>query len=266
MSLSRPLIGIQADVLTIGAASFHGAGEKYINAVAHGAGATPLLIPGFGEGAELRALAEVVDIDELLGQLDGLFLPGSPSNVEPHRYGGAPSRPGTLHDPSRDAASLELIRAALRLGVPLLCVCRGYQELNVALGGSLHQHVHEQPGLLDHREDKAAPRTEQYAPVHPVRLSPGGLLAGLAGGAAEWTVNSLHGQGIERLAPGLAVEAVAPDGLVEAVRVAGATGFAVGVQWHPEWRFEADALSRALFAAFGDAARVRRAQRNAVAR
>ncbi len=129
----------------------------------------------------------------------------------------------------------------------------------MALGGSLHQKVHEVPGLNDHREDKDAPLDVQYGPAHTVRLAPGGALAALTG-REELTVNSVHGQGIDRLAPGLAVEATAPDGLVEAVRVEGARTFALAVQWHPEWRYWEDEAAGALFAAFGRAAaeRVRR--------
>ena len=235
----------------IGAHPFHVAGDKYLRAVADGAQALPLLIPALGDG---------LDPAELVGRLDGLLLTGSASNVEPHRYGGPSSAAGTPHDPARDATTLPLIRAALDAGVPLLGICRGFQELNVALGGTLHQRVHEVPGLDDHREDESAPLEVQYGPAHPVRLAPGGILAGLAG-ALEVRVNSVHGQGIDRLAPGLAVEATAPDGLVEAVRVEHAPAFALAVQWHPEWRFWEDPLSAALFAAFGDAAAARAALR-----
>jgi len=188
------------------------------------------------------------------------MLTGSPSNVEPHRYGGPASAEGTLHDAERDATTLPLIRAAIDMGVPLLGICRGFQELNVAFGGTLHQRVHEVPGMRDHREDKTAPVEVQYAKAHPVRLAPDGLLARIAG-TDELRVNSVHGQGIDRLAPGLSVEATAPDGLVEAVRVDGAGAFALAVQWHPEWRFWEDSASAALFAAFGDAARARAERR-----
>lgn len=237
----------------IGAHPFHVVGDKYIRAVSDGAHALPLLIP---------ALAGTLDARETAARLDGLLITGSASNVEPHHYGGPPSLEGTLHDPDRDATTLPLIRAALEAGVPLLGICRGFQELNVALGGSLHQRVHEVSGLADHREDESAPLQVQYGPAHDVNLAPGGVLAGLAG-AGTVRVNSLHGQGIDRLAPGLAVEATAPDGLVEAVRVAGAPAFALAVQWHPEWRFREDPFSTALFEAFGRAAAERAARRAA---
>jgi putative glutamine amidotransferase len=240
----KPLVGIPACVRVQGDHPVHLTGDKYIRAVSEGAGALPLLVPALGDG---------IDLDDLVARLDGLLVTGSASNVEPHHYGGPPSAKGTLHDPARDATTLPLIRAALAAGVPLLGICRGFQELNVALGGTLHQRVHEVPGLSDHREDETAPLEVQYGPAHSVTLVPGGVLARLAGGN-EVRVNSVHGQGIDRLAPALAVEATAPDGLVEAVRVADAPAFALAVQWHPEWRFRDDPLSTALFAAFGQAA------------
>ncbi|WP_448191732.1 gamma-glutamyl-gamma-aminobutyrate hydrolase family protein [Azospirillum sp. sgz301742] len=246
-----PLVGIPTCIRALGDPPFHVAGDKYIRAVSDGAGALPLLVPALGGG---------LDIDDLVARLDGLLFTGSGSNVEPHLYGGPPSAEGTLHDPARDATTLPLIRAALAAGVPLLGICRGFQELNVALGGTLHQRLHEVPGLADHREDETAPLEVQYGPAHPVTLTPGGVLARLAG-RDEVRVNSVHGQGIDRLAPGLAVEATAPDGLVEAVRVEGAPAFALAVQWHPEWRFRDTPLSAALFAAFGEAAAERARRR-----
>jgi len=247
-----PVVGIPCDVFEKGLHPFHGVGEKYIDAVAHGARVMPVLIPGLGAGRDLEPVSALLAPESLLASLDGLFLTGSPSNVEPARYAGAPSAPGTAHDPQRDATTLPLIPLAIALGVPLLCVCRGMQELNVALGGTLHQRVQEVPGMLDHREDKHATREQQYGPAHEVLLEDGGVLAGLVEGRRH-RVNSLHAQGVDRLAAGLRVEARAPDGLIEAVSVAGSRAFAVGVQWHPEWQFRAQPLSVALFAAFGAA-------------
>jgi putative glutamine amidotransferase len=244
MSAPAPLIGISACARAGERHVFHSVATQYVDAVVHGAGGIPLIVP---------ALGERTDIPALLAALDGLLLTGSPSNVEPHLYGQT-SRPGTLHDPARDATTLPLIRAALSAGLPLLALCRGHQELNVALGGTLHQQVHETPGRRDHRARRVDSNTERYAVVHEVRLSPGGALARLAGGEAVM-VNSLHAQAIDRLAEGLAVEAIAHDGVIEAVRVVGAKAFALGVQWHPEWHLDEDGLSRAIFAAFGDAAR-----------
>jgi putative glutamine amidotransferase len=231
----------------VGLHPFHAVGEKYIRAVVDGADAIPLLIPALG--AEL-------DIDELLRHLDGILFTGSPSNVEPHRYAGTPSAPGTLHDPHRDATTLALIPRAIESGVPVLGVCRGFQEMNVAFGGTLIQKLHEIPGNLDHRDDESAPLEVQYAEAHDVTLAPGGLLQRLAG-ADRVRVNSLHSQGIDRLGGRLIVEARAPDGVIEAFSVQDSPRFAVAVQWHPEWQVTSNSLSRALFAALGAASRER---------
>jgi putative glutamine amidotransferase len=247
MKSRRPVIGISADRRIIGHHPFHMAGEKYMIAITAGAGGIPVLLP---------ALGDMLDIEEVLRHLDGILLPGSPSNVEPHRYAGAPSAPGTLHDPQRDATTLTLIPRAVQMGVPLLGICRGFQEMNVAFGGTLLQRVHETPGHLDHRDDESAQLEVQYGPAHEVRLEPGGLLNTLAG-VAQIQVNSLHWQGVERLGEDLLVEARAPDGLIEAFQVRSAPRFAVAVQWHPEWQAMDNPFSRALFAAFGDASRER---------
>ena len=226
-------------------------GEKYARAVIDAAGAAPLLIP---------SLAEELRFEELIERLDGLLFTGSPSNVEPHHYDGPPSAPGTLHDPARDATTLPLIRHAVDSGVPVFGICRGFQEMNVAFGGTLHQKLHEVPGLLDHRDDESQPLEVQYGPAHDVTLEPGGLLRSLADGD-RIRVNSLHSQGIERLGAPLAVEARAPDGVVEAFRVRAAASFALAVQWHPEWQVMTNPFSRALFAAFGKAAAERNRQK-----
>ena len=247
MASARPLIGIPADRRMVGAHPFHMVGEKYARAVLDAAGAAPLLIP---------SLADELGFDELLQRLDGLLFTGSPSNVEPHRYEGPPSAPGTLHDPARDATTLPLIRKAVAAGVPVFGICRGFQEMNVAFGGTLHQKLHEVPGHLDHRDDESQPLEVQYGPAHDVTLEPGGVLRALAG-RERVTVNTLHNQGIERLGAELAVEARAPDGVIEAFRVRAARRFALAVQWHPEWCVMSNPFSRALFAAFGQASRER---------
>jgi len=247
MAPARPLIGIPADRRMVGAHPFHMVGEKYARAVLDAAGAAPLLIP---------SLADELGFDELLQRLDGLLFTGSPSNVEPHRYEGAPSAPGTLHDPARDATTLPLIRKAVGAGVPVFGICRGFQEMNVAFGGTLHQRLHEVPGHLDHRDDETQPLEVQYGPAHDVTLEPGGVLRSLAA-SDRIQVNSLHNQGIDRLGAELAVEARAPDGVIEAFRVRDAQRFALAVQWHPEWKVMSNPFSRALFAAFGQASRER---------
>ena len=234
----------------LGLHPFHAVGEKYIAPLLTISGALPLLIPSLGEELGLEAL---------VAELDGLMFTGSPSNVEPHRYGGESSRPGTLHDPERDATTLALIPRAIAAGVPVLGVCRGFQEMNVAYGGTLWQHVHEQPGYRVHHEDASQPLDVQYGPVHEVTLTPGGVLAAIAG-TGRITVNSLHHQGVRELGAGLVEEAQADDGLIEAFRVREARRFAVAVQWHPEWKPQDNAFSTALFRAFGAAARERAAQ------
>jgi len=247
MQSNRPVIGIPADQRMIGPHPFHAVGDKYVRAVVDAADAIPLLIP---------ALGERLGLDELLVHLDGILFTGSPSNVEPNLYYGSPSIPGTLHDAARDATTLPLIRRALSAGIPVFGICRGFQEVNVAMGGTLTQRLHEVPGLLDHRDDAEQPLAVQYAPAHDVTLEPNGLLARMAG-VTHVKVNSLHSQGVERLAPDLVVEARAPDGVIEAFRVKDAPRFALAVQWHPEWQVMSDSLSRAMFAAFGAASRER---------
>ena len=249
MRSRKPVIGIPADRRLLGPHWFHCVGEKYIAAVAEAADAVPVLVPALGEQ----------HLGEWLDSFDGIMFTGSPSNVEPHRYQGPPSDPETWHDPHRDSTTLPMIPAAIAAGLPVLGICRGFQEMNVAYGGTLWQKLQEVPGHRDHREDKDAPLDEQYGPAHEVELVEGGQLRQLAG-AARIRVNSLHSQGVQRLGAGLAVEAVADDGVIEAFRVAGAPAFAIAVQWHPEWKAMNNPFSRVLFGAFGDAARQRAAR------
>ncbi|MGH8129563.1 MAG: gamma-glutamyl-gamma-aminobutyrate hydrolase family protein [Steroidobacteraceae bacterium] len=226
-------------------------GEKYIAAVVQAADAVPVLVPALGE----RYLRE------WLASFDGILFTGSPSNVEPHRYQGPRSTPGTLHDPERDATTLPMITGAIDAGLPVFGICRGFQEMNVAFGGSLTQKLQEEAGNFDHREDSTQPLETQYAPAHEVELVEGGLLHQIAG-ERRIKVNSLHSQGIDRLAPRLVPEAKADDGVIEAFRIDGARSFALAVQWHPEWKVMENPFSRALFAAFGQAGRDHASRRN----
>ena len=232
------IIGIPACTKIIGDHIQHATPARYGEALLRAADAVPLLIPPEGE-----AMLAVLD------RLDGLLFNGSPSNVAPALYNDPTDATPDFHDPARDATTLPLIKAALARGMPLFGVCRGLQELNVALGGTLHQESHRISASFDHRAGPGT-RTEQFALKHKVSLS--GELARIIG-AAEITVNSLHGQGIDRLAPNLVVEAVAPDGAIEAVRVTTARSFAIAVQWHPEWEVLSFPDRRTLFAAFGTA-------------
>jgi putative glutamine amidotransferase len=255
--MQRPVIGFVCDVTPVSGHVSHLVVEKYLYAVAVGADAVPILLPGQISDTDGTPAAAAIDYDEILSLVDGIFLPGSVSNVAPPLYGRPPEDQVLPADPNRDALSLGLIRAAFAAGVPMLGVCRGCQEMNVAFGGTLHPKLHEVGAELDHRYNKALSVAEQYAPIHDVALEPGGVFAGWVGGAARWRVNSLHEQGVDRLAPGMVVEARAPDGVVEAFRHPEARRFTTAIQWHPEWRFGEDGLSAAIFRAFGDAARDR---------
>jgi putative glutamine amidotransferase len=237
-----PVVLVPACNRWLGDHPFHIAGRKYVDFVRL-AGALPLVVPRL----------DVQEIDEALDLADGVLLTGSPSNVHPSAFGEEVHDPSLPLDPERDAWTLPLITRALARGVPIFGICRGTQEVNVALGGTLHQAVHEVPGLTDHREPEAAPLDEQYGPSHEVEVVPGGALQAIVG-RPRFEVNSLHGQAVKALAHGLRVEAVAPDGLVEAFSMA-AAGFNLCVQWHPEWQAAHNPVSMQLLQAFGTAVR-----------
>ena len=239
----QPVVLVASCNRTFGGHLFHIAGRKYVDAVRL-AGALPLIAPPFAAD----------EIDGLLDTADGVLLTGSPSNVHPAHFGQAVLDASLPLDPERDAWTLPLVRSALAIGMPLLAICRGTQEVNVALGGTLHQAVQEQPGYIDHRDDDRTPVGVQYGPAHAVRIARGGLLHGILGvDVAE--VNSLHGQGVARLAPGLRIEATAPDGLIEAFTAPAAKGFNLCLQWHPEWQAADNPVSMKIFDAFGAAVR-----------
>ncbi len=249
-----PLIGIPTSYAREDERGMHRVGGNYAEAVSGSSNCTPVLIP---------ALGEEHDFPTLIDRLDGLFLTGGAPNVEPRHYGGPPSRKGTLHDPKRDATTLPLIQHAIEAGLPLFAVCLGIQELNVALGGTLHPLVHELPGKNEHRMDRTLPMGERHHVRHPIFISPGGVLDKLTGGKSEVMVNSLHAQAIDKPADALFVEAVSDDGVVEAVSLPGAKGFVLGVQWHPEGREPLKwPLSAAMFEAFGDACRAHCSRRS----
>jgi putative glutamine amidotransferase len=248
----KPLIGISCCTKQFGVFGMpnHAASDTYVRATDQIVGGVPVLIPANGPQA---------DIETLLEKLDGIILTGSRSNVHPSLYNGPPHAEGTWEDPARDGTTLPLIRAAVVRGVPLLAICRGFQELNVAMGGSLHQRLQDLPDRIDHSTPMQPSAKVRQGKAHAIRITPGGWLHRLAG-AAQIAVNSLHNQGIDRLAPGLVVEGVAPDGTIEAVRVVSTPagpvlGYAVGVQWHPEYDWPTDAVSRAIFADFAEAVR-----------
>lgn len=248
----KPLIGVVADVQA-GKHVVHAVQQKYLDAVTGGANAIALILPARIDTPG-GAWSDPDDLPDLLGMLDGVFLTGAVSNVAPEHYGATLADPASPTDPARDHVTLAVVREAVRRGLPVLGVCRGFQEINVALGGTLHQAVHAAPGLRDHRENGAAPLDAQYGPAHEVDITSGGLLHSFSG-MDRAQVNSLHGQGVDRLAPHLVAEATAPDGLVEAFRLDRPDMFLLGVQWHPEWMFRDDPLSVVIFRSFGLAAR-----------
>jgi putative glutamine amidotransferase len=245
MKHKRPVIGIPACIKMLGEHPFHTVGAKYIEAVVNASDCVPILLPAIGDQQ---------DIAQILSMVDGILLTGSVSNVDPARYGKPLNNSDMYMDKARDATTFPLIEAAIKAGKPLLGICRGFQELNVAFGGTLHQEVHAQSDLMDHRE-KPGPLEVQYGPSHIVKIVKNGQLSQMLNGAEEITVNSIHGQGIDKLGDNLKAEATAPDGLIEAIRVENAKNFAFAVQWHPEWKVLENDQSQAIFKAFGDACR-----------
>ncbi|MDP1730690.1 MAG: gamma-glutamyl-gamma-aminobutyrate hydrolase family protein [Devosia sp.] len=243
--MSLPIALISTDVRVADGYRWHATPQTYLDAVREGAGVIPLCLPNFGND---------VDLGGLLDRVDGVVMTGSRSNVHPSHYGATAS---PLHEPfdeDRDRMSIELVHKSLAKGLPMLCICRGMQELNVALGGTLATEIQDLPGRMDHRAPPDDAQEARFAIRHPVEVRPGGLLHRIVrSGLID--VNSLHRQAIDRLAPGLQVEATAADGTIEAVSIGDPPSFVLGVQWHPEYWFRPDASSAAIFAAFGDAVR-----------
>ena len=255
-----PRVGIPICVKTIDGTPFYAIGQRYLDALVALAVCIPVpILPS--------PLNE--DAASLVNVLDGLMLTGSVSNIAPEHYRQSMSTPSLPTDTARDALSLPLVRAALAANLPVLGICRGMQEINVALGGTLYQAVHEVPTRLDHRRPadrsgSADANAEvdlnvQYAPVHAVRFREGGKLSNLFSTSVAM-VNSLHGQALDQLAAGIEVEAYAEDGTIEAI-CRPDKHFFMAVQWHPEWQADSNPLSRALFGAFGDACRSRMRER-----
>lgn len=242
----KPLIGLPTDTFENLGLLQHSAGDKYARAVNDAAGGLPVLLPALGNTRDLRATVK---------QLHGLLITGAPSNIHPDHYHGegVEAQP---YDEMRDASSLPLIRIALEENIPMFAICRGIQELNVALGGTLAHNVHQQPGHFDHLGDTKADLNIRYGPRHTVTLAHEGILANLLN-EHEIMINSLHRQAIGRISDQLHVEATASDGVIEAVSVKQAKTFALAVQWHPEFDFAENSHSLTMFEAFGEAARAR---------
>lgn len=252
----HPLIAVSADHRRVEPHDWHMTPTTYVNAAADVAQVTPLLLP---------ALGTRLDVVGLLAQIDGVLLTGSRSNVHPEEYGTTPTVEYEPYDRLRDATTLPLIRESIAKGVPLLAICRGFQELNVALGGTLHTEIQTLPGRIDHRSPKSGENDERYGIRQPVYVERNGCLGRILN-PGEVQVNSLHRQGIARLADNLIIEAQASDGTIEAVSVANAPGFVLGIQWHPEYWAASDHPSKRIFEAFGEAVRAHHARRFGLAR
>jgi putative glutamine amidotransferase len=244
MTATSTFVGLPADTYESHGFMFHSLGDKYVRAVQEVAGCIPLMIPS----------VDTLHLDNLLEPFDGILMTGAVSNVHPPHYGEEPTSDHEPYDHHRDATTLALIRRVIERGIPLFCICRGFQELNVVLGGSLETELQRGKGRLDHRAPKSESVDVRYAPAHKISIAQGGMLERMLG-KRETMVNSIHRQGIKRLAPGLVAEAVAPDGVIEAVSVKGAKAFAFGTQWHPEFKAANNPDSVKLFNAFGDAVR-----------
>ena len=247
-SAPKPLIGVPANTNrnNVRHSPQHTVAGKYMQSIMDGADGVPMMIPAFGE---------TLHFDTLLDAIDGLLLTGGLANVEPHHYGGPPFPEDEVTDPGRDATVLPLVRACVDRGIPVFGICRGIQEMNVALGGTLHYRVHLLPGRMDHRMRRDTEDMDlRYAPRHSITLTEGGYLRSLVGEETVM-VNTLHGQGVDAPALGMEIEALAEDGTIEAIRLKDAESFAVGVQWHAEWKIHEHDLSRRLFEEFGNAAR-----------
>jgi putative glutamine amidotransferase len=251
MTKIRPLVGLPADTYEKDGFIYHSLGDKYVRALTDVADVETVMIPNTIDADHL---------DGLLAHFDGVLMTGALSNVHPPHYGEEPSVDHEPYDHHRDATTLQLIRRVIDRGIPLFCICRGFQELNVAMGGTLETELQRGHGRLDHRAPQSDDINIRYAPRHAIEISKGGLLEHMLG-KGQTTVNTIHRQGIRKLGRGLNVEASAPDGIIEAVSVKGAKAFAFGTQWHPEFRASENPDSVKLFHAFGDAARAHRRAR-----
>jgi putative glutamine amidotransferase len=243
--MTRPVIGIISNFHLINDQyPCHSGATMNSRAIAHVAGAIPLIIPSD---------PGVVSVADLMAACDGFLLTGGRANVHPAEYGEEETPAHGAFDRGRDGVVLPLIRACVAAGQPFLGVCRGFQEVNVAMGGSLYPEIRELPGRMNHRMPPDGTIEEKFALRHAVRFTPGGPFHRLIG-AQEVMTNTLHGQGIKQPGARVVIDGLAPDGTPEAIYVRDAPGFTLSVQWHPEWQADIDPVSRALFRAFGAAA------------
>ena len=253
--MTRPVIGILGNSHEIdGRYPIRAGGDMCSDAIANAAGGLPLIVP---------ADPHFVTVGELLDTCDGFLLPGGRPNVHPDEYGEAETEAHGAFDRGRDSVALPLVRACLERGQPFFGICRGFQEVNVALGGRLHPEIRDLPGRDNHRMPPEGTLEEKFALRHTVRFTEGGPFHRLLGRTDVMT-NTLHGQGITDPGEGVVVDGRAPDGTPEAIYIEDAPGFALSVQWHPEWRACEDPVSTGLFRAFGDAARAWRSGRSSM--
>ena len=250
--MSLPIIAVSTDIRQFENYKWHATPEQYLEAAFAVGKVLPMLLPSFGNR---------MDFDALLSSIDGVLITGSRSNVHPSLYGQEATEANGPYDEGRDSTTMPLIRKAIERGVPLLAICRGIQELNVALGGTLDSEIQEIEGRNDHRAPVTDDQDEKFGIHQTVTIKEGSCLAGVFG-AREILVNSVHRQAIGKLGSRLEVEAFAKDGTVEAVSVIDAPAFAVGVQWHPEYWAKSDEPSGQIFQAFGDAVRAHAAARS----
>jgi putative glutamine amidotransferase len=250
--MTRPVIGIIGNSFLI-SDDYHifGAGKLNTSAVAQACGAIPIIIP---------TDPDLTDLSELMGLCDGFVFTGARANVHPEEYGEEATAAHGDFDRDRDALSLPLIRACVDAGQPIIGICRGFQEVAVAMGSSLHPEIRDLDGRDNHRMPPDGTLEEKFALRHKVTFSLDGLFTALLGSADVMT-NSLHGQGINVAGPRIVVDGVAPDGTPEAIYVKDAAGFTMSVQWHPEWNATVDSVSKPLFGAFGAACAAWRAGR-----
>lgn len=249
--MTQPIVAVATDVRQFENYTWHGTPRQYLDAAISVAGVLPLLVPSFGER---------LDLEGLIGKVDGLILTGSKSNVDPTLYGVEATEENGPYDLERDATTIPLIRLAIKHGVPLLAICRGLQELNVALGGTLDSEIQEMEGRIDHRAPVSDDPDERFSIRQKIEIKAGSCLAQVLN-IDSAMVNSVHRQAVGRLGNQLQIEAMAEDGTIEAISVIGSKTFAVGVQWHPEYWAKSDDVSARILRAFGDAARTRAALR-----
>ena len=253
--MTKPVVGVIGNAQVVNDRyNVQVVGQRNLRAVAEVAGALPLMFP---------AMPDVTDIDALLGAVDGILLTGARANVHPTCFGVEPDARHEPYDQDRDAVALNLVKACVDRGVPIFGICRGFQEMNVAFGGSLHPEIRDLPGRMNHR----MPRLENgevhpdpevvFADRHDVKLVADGVFARLLG-CEMIRVNSLHGQGSEVPGKRIVIEGVAEDGTIEAIRIADAPSFALGVQWHAEYDPQINPINRTLFKAFGEALQERK--------